>query len=185
MCVTVELVKMHKTNTYKHIHKVQQRVEKKRVRERVMIFLSSRGSFIFQSLKKAHQSMSLNLPSINPSSNSSSHHECTITHSRETTVSEGIQTNYFLELTHSLSLSLSLSPLTLTLWTFHNRQPDTYFYTQQEYNSIQALSLSLSLSLLLVIYLAFIMPYIGVQRQAQQWHSLIESMIGARLHGEG
>jgi len=104
---------------------------------------------------------------------------------QRTTVSEGIQTNYFLELTHSLSETLS--PLTLTLWTFHNRQPDTYFYTQQEYNSLQALSLSLSLSLslLLVIYLAFIMPYIGVQPQAQQWHSLIESMIGARRHGEG
>jgi len=68
VCVTVELVKMRKTNTYKHIHKVQQRGEKKRVTERVMIFLSSRGSFIFQSLKKARQSMSLNLPSINPSS---------------------------------------------------------------------------------------------------------------------
>jgi ABC-type sulfate transport system permease component len=106
--------------------------------------------------------------------------------SKETTVSEGIQTNYFLELTHSLSLFLALPPLTLTLWTFHNRQPDTYFYTQQEYNSIQALSLSLSLtlSLLLVIYLAFIMPYIGVQPQAQQWHSLIERMIGAWCHGE-
>jgi hypothetical protein len=39
VCVTVELVKMRKTNTNKHIHKVQQRVEKKRVRERVMIFL--------------------------------------------------------------------------------------------------------------------------------------------------
>jgi len=29
------------------------------------------------------------------------------------------------------------------------------------------------------------MPYIGVQHQAEQWHSLIESMIGVWHDGEG